>query len=71
MAQSNETAAVDPAAEQSDIASVVATLASRQGDNIGRRLTGPERAAVLVIGVGGYAGYLLLDQPAPASTVVV
>ncbi|MCC6778332.1 MAG: flagellar motor switch protein FliG [Hyphomicrobiales bacterium] len=56
MAQPNEIAAVDPTAEQNDIASVVATLASRQGDNLGRKLTGPERAAVLLLSLGEQYG---------------
>jgi len=38
---------------QTDIANVVATLASRQGENAtGRKLTGPERAAVLMLALG-------------------
>src|ERR1700692_2150772 len=39
-----------PKTAQNDIASVIATLASRQGDHVTRRkLTGPERAAVLML----------------------
>ena len=46
------------ASTQNDIASVVATLASRQtGQANGRRLTGPERAAVLMLALGeSYGG---------------
>src|SRR5260370_32211998 len=42
---------------QNDIANVVATLASRQGDAANRRkLTGPERAAVLMLALGEQYG---------------
>jgi flagellar motor switch protein FliG len=42
---------------QSDIASLVASLASRQGEATrGRRLTGPERAAVLMLALGEQHG---------------
>jgi len=38
---------------QSDIADLVATLASRQAENgVGRSLRGPERAAVLMLALG-------------------
>jgi flagellar motor switch protein FliG len=38
---------------QTDIASVIATLAARQGEHgVGRKLTGPERAAVLMLALG-------------------
>src|SRR5882672_7498199 len=51
---------------QPDIASVVATLASRQGANTsGRKLTGPERAAVLMLALGEQHGakiWSLLDD---------
>ena len=41
---------------QNEIASVIAALASRQGDhNRARKLTGPERAAVLMPRQGGAA----------------
>src|SRR6516164_9610953 len=42
---------------QNDIASVVATLAGRQGDAaLRRKLTGPERAAVLMLALGEQYG---------------
>ena len=42
---------------QKDIASVVATLAGRQSENgSGRKLTGPERAAVLMLALGEQHG---------------
>jgi flagellar motor switch protein FliG len=45
------------ATSQSDIASLVASLASRQGEaGGGRRLTGPERAAVLMLALGEQHG---------------
>ena len=51
---------------QTDIANVVAALASRQGDNAGaRKLTGPERAAVLMLALGEQHGakiWTLLDD---------
>jgi flagellar motor switch protein FliG len=51
---------------QNDIANVVATLASRQGDNRNaRELSGPERAAVLMLSLGEqYGGKIwgLLDD---------
>jgi flagellar motor switch protein FliG len=51
---------------QNDIASVVATLASRQGENASaRKLTGPERAAVLMLALGEQHGakiWTLLDD---------
>jgi flagellar motor switch protein FliG len=51
---------------QEDIANVVATLASRQGDGgAGRKLTGPERAAVLMLALGEAHGakvWTLLDD---------
>jgi flagellar motor switch protein FliG len=49
--------AQDTQNQQSDIASVVATLASRQGENASKRkLTGPERAAVLMLALGEQYG---------------
>src|SRR5471032_316198 len=46
-----------PKTAQNDIASVSATLASRQGDHVTRRkLTGPERAAVLMLALGQQFG---------------
>ena len=51
---------------QTDIANVVATLASRQGENASaRKLTGPERAAVLMLALGEQHGakvWTLLDD---------
>src|SRR5262245_27528074 len=44
------------ASSQTDIASLVASLASRQGGGSGRRLTGPERAAVLMLALGEQHG---------------
>jgi flagellar motor switch protein FliG len=42
---------------QSDIAATIASLASRQGDNsASRKLTGPERAAVLMLALGEQYG---------------
>src|SRR6201997_3255126 len=42
-----------PNTPQNDIASVIATLAARQGEHaVGRKLTGPERAAVLMLALG-------------------
>ncbi len=53
-------------AVQSDIANLVATLASRQADNTPtRQLTGPERAAVLMLSLGEQYGakiWNLLDD---------
>src|SRR6266699_1719715 len=51
---------------QTNIANVVATLASRQGENASaRKLTGPERAAVLMLALGEQHGakvWTLLDD---------
>src|SRR6266545_4860073 len=51
---------------QRDIASVMAALASRQAENAGgRKLTGPERAAVLMLALGEQHGskvWSLLDD---------
>jgi flagellar motor switch protein FliG len=51
---------------QSDIANLVATLASRQAENgTGRQLSGPERAAVLMLALGDQYGskiWSLLDD---------
>jgi flagellar motor switch protein FliG len=51
---------------QTDIANVVAALASRQGENAAaRKLTGPERAAVLMLALGEQHGakvWTLLDD---------
>ena len=51
---------------QEDIANVVAALASRQGEGgVGRKLTGPERAAVLMLALGEAHGakvWTLLDD---------
>src|SRR5262245_66239449 len=44
------------ASSQTDIASLVASLASRQGPASGRRLTGTERAAVLMLALGEQHG---------------
>src|ERR1700674_1770662 len=44
-------------ATQNDIASVVASLAARQGESVSKRkLTGPERAAVLMLALGEQYG---------------
>src|SRR5713101_4278006 len=50
---------------RSEIASVVASLANRQGENATRKLTGPERAAVLMLALGDQHGakiWNLLDD---------
>ena len=50
---------------QTEIADVVASLATRQGDVPGRKLTGPERAAVLMLALGDQYGakiWNLLDD---------
>jgi flagellar motor switch protein FliG len=48
---------------QSDIASVIATLASRQGDHTkARKLSGPERAAVLMLALGQQFGANIWSQ---------
>src|SRR4030081_172701 len=48
---------------QNDIASVIAALASRQGDHVSRRkLTGPERAAVLMLALGQGFGANIWSQ---------
>src|SRR3984885_12216691 len=48
---------IDASKPQSEIASVIAALASRQGDSANRRkLTGPERAAVLMLALGQQFG---------------
>src|SRR5882757_3141451 len=44
------------ARSQSDIANVMASLAGRQKDSSGRKLTGPERAAVLMLALGEQHG---------------
>jgi flagellar motor switch protein FliG len=53
-------------ASQKDLASVMATLATRQAENSGtRKLTGPERAAVLMLALGEQHGskvWSLLDD---------
>jgi flagellar motor switch protein FliG len=53
-------------AVSNDLASVMATLASRQGaSGVGRKLTGPERAAVLMLSLGEQHGgkiWSLLDD---------
>src|SRR6266851_2890833 len=41
---------------QTEIASLVASLAPRQGESVGRKLTGPERAAVLMLALGEQYG---------------
>src|SRR5438445_4122214 len=57
-----------PAAKQDEIANLVATLAGRQaanGSGTGRPLTGPERAAVLMLALGEQHGakiWTLLDD---------
>src|SRR5882757_91966 len=59
---------VAPAAKQDEIAGLVATLAGRQAQNgsgTGRPLTGPERAAVLMLALGEHHGdkiWKLLDD---------
>src|ERR1700732_4674974 len=54
----------EPAAKpQSEIASVIAALASREGDHATRRkLTGPERAAVLMLALGQQYGANIWSQ---------
>jgi len=56
----------DAQSTQNDIASVVASLAGRQGEHISKRkLTGPERAAVLMLALGEQHGakiWNLLDD---------
>jgi flagellar motor switch protein FliG len=54
----------DPANKpQSEIASVIAALASRQGDHASRRkFTGPERAAVLMLALGQQYGANIWSQ---------
>jgi flagellar motor switch protein FliG len=48
---------------QNDIASVIATLASRQGDHTkARKLSGPERAAVLMLALGQQFGANIWSQ---------
>src|SRR5688572_9315472 len=50
---------------QRDIESVVASLAGRHSDKMGRKLTGPERAAVLMLALGDQHGgkvWSLLDD---------
>jgi flagellar motor switch protein FliG len=48
---------------QTEIASVIAALASRQGDHANRRkLTGPERAAVLMLALGQQYGANIWSQ---------
>jgi flagellar motor switch protein FliG len=52
-----------PPTQQNDIASVIAALASRQGDHVARRkLTGPERAAVLMLALGQGFGANIWSQ---------
>src|SRR5580693_946429 len=54
----------DPASKpQSEIASVIAALAARQGDHVNRRkLTGPQRAAVLMLALGQQYGANIWSQ---------
>jgi flagellar motor switch protein FliG len=53
----------EPAKPQSEIASVLAALASRQTDHGSRRkLTGPERAAVLMLALGQQYGSNIWNQ---------
>src|SRR3984893_12457711 len=48
---------------QTEIASVIAALAARQGDHVNRRkLTGPERAAVLMLALGQQFGANIWSQ---------
>jgi flagellar motor switch protein FliG len=52
-----------PTKPQNDIASVIATLASRQGDHTkARKLSGPERAAVLMLALGQQFGANIWSQ---------
>ena len=59
-------AAVDKSAPNDDLAGIVATLTSRQGEaGRGRKLTGPQRAAVLMLAFGDQHGskvWSLLDD---------
>jgi flagellar motor switch protein FliG len=49
--------------QQNDITSVISALASRQGDSsLRRRLTGPERAAVLMLALGQQYGANIWNQ---------
>ena len=53
------------AGSQREIASVMSALAGRQAENTGRKLTGPERAAVLMLALGEQHGskvWSLLDD---------
>ncbi|HWF93587.1 MAG TPA: flagellar motor switch protein FliG [Xanthobacteraceae bacterium] len=53
----------DAGKPQSEIASVIAALAARQGDHVTRRkLTGPERAAVLMLALGQQYGANIWSQ---------
>src|SRR5580704_10151184 len=53
----------ETAKPQSEIASVIAALASRQGEHsAGRRLTGPELAAVLMLALGEQFGGNIWSQ---------
>src|ERR1700726_3793314 len=53
----------DAAKPQNEIASVIAALAARQGDHVTRRkLTGPERAAVLMLALGQQFGANIWSQ---------
>jgi flagellar motor switch protein FliG len=53
----------DAGKPQSEIASVIAALAARQGDHVNRRkLTGPERAAVLMLALGQQFGANIWSQ---------
>src|SRR6267154_2094874 len=49
-------ASAESPSTQNDIASVVATLAARQGEASKRKLSGPERAAVLMLALGEQYG---------------
>src|ERR1700704_2838687 len=49
-------ASADVPSTQNDIASVVATLAARQSEASKRKLSGPERAAVLMLALGEQYG---------------
>ena len=58
-------ASPDKDRSQTEIADVVASLATRQGDVPGRKLSGPERAAVLMLALGDQYGakiWNLLDD---------